>query len=262
MTTLIKLGGSFITDKRQPRSFRRRAAQNIAAQVKQIRTVQPDRRIVIGHGSGSFGHFEAAQYNTIQGVESEADWLGFAKVGYVAAELSQLALDELVTAGLPAIRFQPSALIRASNRKIKSMNAGLISRALDHRLIPVVHGDIAFDEQLGGTIVSTESIFAWLVGQLDVKSIILLGEVDGVLDSSNAVIREIRPGAANRIKDALGGSSGIDVTGGMIQKVEEMVALVKRHPDLEIVIANGSRPNVLVDIVCNHNKIGTRIRSG
>ena len=262
MTTLIKLGGSLITDKSRPRSFRQDAAQNIAAQVKQIRTVQPARRIVIGHGSGSFGHFEAAQYNTIQGVESEADWLGFAKVGHAAAELSQLALAELVTAGLPAVRFPPSALIRASGRKIKSMNAGLISRALDHRLIPVVHGDIAFDEQLGGTIVSTESIFAWLVGPLDVKSIILLGEVDGVLDSNNAVIREINPGAADQIKDALGGSHGIDVTGGMLQKVEEMVALVREHPDLEVVIANGSQPNGLVDIVCNHSKIGTRIRSG
>ena len=262
MTTFIKLGGSLITDKSQPRSFRQSAAQHIVAQVRHIRAVQPDRRIVIGHGSGSFGHFEAAQYNTIQGVKSEADWLGFTKVGCAAAELSQRVLTEFVAAGLPAIRFQPSALMHASSRKIISMNVGLISRALDSRLIPVVHGDIAFDEQLGGTIVSTESIFAWLAGKLDAKSIILLGEVDGVLDSGNQVIREIRPGASGRIKDALGGSSGIDVTGGMIQKVEEMVALVKRRPDLEIVIANGNRPNGLVDIVCNHRKIGTRIRSG
>lgn len=262
MTTLIKLGGSLITNKSQPRSFRQSATQNIAAQVKRIRSVQPDRRIVIGHGSGSFGHFEATQHNTMQGVRSDADWLGFSKVGCAAAELSQRVLAEFVAAGLPVIRFQPSALIRASNRRIISMNASLISRALDSRLMPVVHGDIAFDERLGGTIVSTELIFAWLVGQLDVKSIILLGEVDGVLDGDNEIIREIRPDTLDKIKDMLGGSSGIDVTGGMIQKVEEMAALVKRYPDLDIVIANGSRPNGLIDVVCNQSEIGTRIRSG
>lgn len=262
MTTLIKLGGSLITDKRRPRAFRRRATQHIVSQIKHIRTFQPKRRIVIGHGSGAFGHVEAARYHTIQGVRSEADWIGFAKVGHAAAELSQRMLTEFVAAGLPIIRFPPSALLQASGRHIQSMDASLIARALDCGLIPLVHGDVAFDEQLGGTIVSTEAIFAWLVGTLNVKSILLLGEVDGVLDSGGQVIREIRPSGLAGIKGMLGGSGGTDVTGGMAQKVAEMVVLVKRYPDLEIVIANGSRPNALVDLVGGQGTIGTRIRSG
>lgn len=259
MTTFIKLGGSLITDKSQPRAFRRGAAQNIVTQVQHIRAAQPDRRLLIGHGSGSFGHVAASQYNTIHGVASEEDWLGFAKVGFVAAELSQLVLAEFVTVGLPVIRFQPSALIGSKGGRIISMDTNLISTALDRGLIPLVHGDIAFDEQLGGTIVSTEFIFAWLAGQLDVERIILLGEVDGVLDSSHQVISEITPATFSRIKNMLGGSEGVDVTGGMIQKVAEMVALVRRYPDLEIVIANGNLPETLVRLVCGKDDIGTQI---
>lgn len=262
MTTLIKLGGSLITDKGRPRVFRRRATQRIVSQVKHIRALEPRRRMVIGHGSGAFGHVEAARHHTIKGVHSEADWIGFAKVGQAAAELSQRTLTEFVEAGLPVIRFPPSALLQASGRHIQSMDASLIARALDCGLIPLVHGDVAFDEQIGGTIVSTEAVFAWLVGPLNVKSILLLGEVEGVLDSGGQVIREIRPSGLAGVKGMLGGSGGTDVTGGMAQKVTEMVDLVKRYPDLEIVIANGSRPNALVDLVCGQGEIGTRIRSG
>lgn len=29
-------------------------------------------------------------------------------------------------------------------------------------IVPVIHGDVAFDEELGGTVASTEDIFAFL----------------------------------------------------------------------------------------------------
>ena len=261
MTILIKLGGSLITDKRQPRSFRQNVVRHIAAQVRHIRAVQPELRLVIGHGSGAFGHVEAARYKTMAGVHSAADWLGFAKVGQAAAELSQYVLAEFVAADLPAVRFPPSTLLRVRQGKIQAMDTDLIAKALEHGLIPLVHGDVAFDEQMGGTIASTELIFGWLAGRLDVKRILLLGEVDGVLDSGNEVIREIRPSTLDDIKAALGGAGGVDVTGGMAQKVAEMAALVERCPDLEIVIANGRRRSGLIELICGQDEIGTRIRS-
>lgn len=38
--------------------------------------------------------------------------------------------------------------------------------ALDAGIVPVVHGDVAFDEELGGTIASTEDIFAFLAKEM------------------------------------------------------------------------------------------------
>lgn len=33
-------------------------------------------------------------------------------------------------------------------------------------IVPVVHGDVAFDQELGGTVASTEEIFAFLAREL------------------------------------------------------------------------------------------------
>lgn len=259
MTLLLKLGGSLITDKTKARSFRPEAVRQIARQVVQLREREPETRLVIGHGSGSFGHFEARKYNTIAGLRTAEDRLGFVKVGRVAAELSQLAQREFLAAGLPAMRFQPSSSLIASDRRIAAFDWRALLLALDQNLIPLIHGDIALDENIGGTIISTEAIFAHLVKPLAAEKIILLGEVDGVLDQRGQVIPRITPASFVEVRSALAGSHGVDVTGGMLQKVAAMVALVRERPSLEVVIASGGRAGVLLDLLIHRQRIGTRI---
>lgn len=259
MTILIKLGGSLITDKTKAKTFRPERVRRIATQVVDLRDLTQDIRIIIGHGSGSFGHFEARKYRTVEGVRTDHERQGFVQVGAVAAELSQLVLGEFHAAGLPTMRFQPSSTIVASDGKIQSFDSRALTMALDRQLIPLIHGDIALDERIGGTIISTEVLFAHLVGQLGVQQIILLGEVDGVLDQNGELIPRITPTSLADVRSALAESHGVDVTGGMLQKVETMVALVRDHPSLAVKIADGRRDNVLVDLLLNRPEFGTRI---
>ena len=259
MTTLIKLGGSLVTDKSRSKSFRQNVVARLAAQLRHFRSLDEERRIVIGHGSGSFGHHEAQKHNTVQGVYSDEDRLGFAQVGAVATELSLLLLNEFLTLGLPAMRFQPSTTLVANNQEIASFDSRALSMALEQGLLPLVHGDIALDHNIGGTIMSTESIFAHLVEPLSVREIILLGEVDGVFDQTGDVIPVITPQSLPNVLSSLKGSSGIDVTGGMLQKVQTMVELVQKHPSLNVVIGNGNKDDILIDLLVNQCNIGTRI---
>ncbi|MCE2470703.1 MAG: hypothetical protein J4G18_02165 [Anaerolineae bacterium] len=259
MTVLIKLGGSLVTDKRRARSFRREIVQEIAQQIVELRAARPETRIVIGHGSGSFGHFEAEKHNTAEGVYSTADRLGFAKVGAVATELSHLILGELLAAGLPAVRFQPSSMLVTRDRQLQTIIVEPLLLALEQQLIPLVHGDIALDSVIGGAIMSTEALFAGLVKPLRARQIILLGDVDGVFDESGAPIARITPESFPRIAPLLGGSGGVDVTGGMLQKVTEMIGLAHTHPGLEIVIANGKVSGILLDLLLDGAARGTRI---
>ena len=126
MTTLIKLGGSLITDKSRARTFRRNSTAEIVRQIARVQSLKPDFSLVIGHGSGSFGHFEAQRHQTIDGVCTEADWLGFAKVAEAAAALSQLVLREFLAQNLPVMRIQPSSLIIRGARpnQVHGYNAG------------------------------------------------------------------------------------------------------------------------------------------
>ena len=261
MTILIKLGGSLITDKTKEKTFRPAPVRQIARQIVQLRNRFKGIRIIVGHGSGSFGHFEAQKHKTVDGVQTAQDRMGFVRVGSVATELSMLVLSEFLAAGLPTMRFQPSSIIVASDRRIKSFDCRALNLALDQGLIPLIHGDIALDDSIGGTIISTETIFARLVEPLEVTTIVLLGEVQGVLDNNGDLISDLASGSFASVRSALAGSHGVDVTGGMLQKVETMVDLVSEFPSLAVIIADGMQDNALVDLLINQRAIGTRIRA-
>ncbi len=247
MVTLIKLGGSLITDKTVEASFRADTMKRVAGEIQRALTLLPEMKLIIGHGSGSFGHFAAKKYGTAQGVKSPHDWYGFAEVAFVASQLNTLILETLLVEQLPVMRFQPSASTRSADGIIHFMELRGIEYALEKSLIPLVYGDVAFDDVLGGTITSTETIFSYLTAHLPVERIILLGEVEGVFGDGGSVIPRITPDNFEEVKPALGGSGGTDVTGGMVTKVRDMLALTHLKPELEVLILNGTTPNLLFD---------------
>ena len=58
MVTLLKLGGSLITDKNQNATLRPDVLARLASEIYAALEQKP-QPLLIGHGSGSFGHFEA-----------------------------------------------------------------------------------------------------------------------------------------------------------------------------------------------------------
>lgn len=257
--TLIKLGGSLITDKRVERTFLSERVDALAQTVRIALSDDPQLRLIIGHGSGSFGHMAARRYGTINGVQGAAAWAGFSEVARAAADLSTLVTTRFAAAGLPAMRFQPSAGTRCRGGELVHWDLSALNSALAHGLLPIVHGDVAFDEVRGGTITSTESLFFYLAGHLPVKRILLLGEVEGVLDASGVLISRIAPDTLLDIAAALGGSAGTDVTGGMESKVRDMVALVQRVPGLEVRILDGRSPGCVLRAITASGSEGTLI---
>ncbi|MDX2160594.1 MAG: isopentenyl phosphate kinase [bacterium] len=261
MITFIKLGGSLITDKRVENSFRREAAARIAGETADALRQRPALRLLLGHGSGSFGHMAAKRYGTIQGVVTAEQWRGFAEVATVAAHLNFLVADVLAAAGVPVWRIQPSASANSRDGVLIDMALTPIRTALERGLVPLVYGDVSLDEVRGGTITSTETIFFYLAQHLPVEHILLLGEVDGVLDPSGALIRTITPSSLAAVESALGGSSGTDVTGGMETKVRDMVALVQANPGLSVRIMNGTLPGLLRETLTGTALPGTLIHA-
>ena len=77
MLTFVKLGGSLITDKRVEQAFRADIAARVAFEIAQAVNAAP-QPLIIGHGSGSFGHFPAHVHGTMEGVATRDQWRGFA----------------------------------------------------------------------------------------------------------------------------------------------------------------------------------------
>ncbi|MEP7285641.1 MAG: isopentenyl phosphate kinase [Chloroflexota bacterium] len=257
--TFIKLGGSLITDKRESQHFHQAIMQRAAGEIVQALAAQPSLRLLIGHGSGSFGHVAAQKYGTATGVHSLDAWRGYAEVATIARRLNSLVVEALFEAGLPVLSIQPSSSAQCDDGKIISMAVEPIRAALEHQLVPVVYGDVALDSQRGGTIISTETIFFTLAESLHPARIMLLGEVEGVYDASGNIIPHITPDNLESIATALGGSHGTDVTGGMASKVRQMVALAQQLPGLQIRIFSGTTPGQIESAVTGQSAPGTLI---
>ncbi len=259
----LKLGGSLITDKHRAYTARLSVIRRLAAEVRAALERTPDLQLLIGHGSGSFGHWAARPYGTRRGVHTPAQWRGYALVSAVAARLNRIVTDEFLAADVPVLSLQPSASARCADGLIEHLDTYPIRAALEHGLVPLVYGDVALDTVRGGTIISTEDIFAYLTAALRPARILLMGEVAGVLTPTGAVIPRITPRDLPHLRGLLGGSDGVDVTGGMADKVARMVALVQRHPGLRVRIFGGEEAGLLERVLTDPTaSLGTVVGTG
>jgi isopentenyl phosphate kinase len=261
----LKLGGSAITDKTREATARADVIQQIAREVKRARAARPALKILIGHGSGSFGHFAAKKF----GFGERSNWRAYAETGASAVRLTRLVTEIFLVEDVPVVALQPSASARCRDGALIELATAPIQAALAHDLVPLVHGDVAFDETREMTIASTEMIFAYLAPILQPTRIILAGIVDGVFtadplrDASAQLIREITPANFPQIESRLRGSHGVDVTGGMIAKVKIMLALVQRSPAIRAQIVSALRAGEIERALTREDfDAGTVVRSG
>ena len=260
----LKLGGSLITDKRTPETARQEIVHQVAAEIAQARTRDRSLRLVLGHGSGSFGHVYGQRYGTRAGVSTPEGWYGFAATADAAARLNRIVVGALLQAGVPAWGIQPGVALRCRDGRVEQGPEETVALALERGLVPVVFGDVALDSVRGGVIASTEEIFEPLVRHLHPQRLVLAGEVDGIYSADPLLHPEaerfavLTPEQAPAFTAGLGGSHGVDVTGGMRAKVEQALEMVRTNAGLEIVICSGLRKGALAAALAGE-PVGTRI---
>lgn len=251
-----------ITDKTRPHTARRRLLKRLVGEIAASLAVNPGLRLLLGHGSGSFGHVPALKYGTRRGVYSAEEWSGFAEVWYEARALNQIVMEALHAVHLPAVAFPPSAVITAENGQILRWDLGPLLAVLEHGLLPVVYGDVVIDTERGGTILSTEDIFVHLAQALRPQRLLLAGLEAGVwadYPACTRLIPEITPDNLAEIEAGLDGSAAADVTGGMESKVRQVLTLIEAVPGLEALIFSGRKPGNLRQAL-NGQSPGTRLR--
>ncbi|MBI5842986.1 MAG: isopentenyl phosphate kinase family protein [Chloroflexi bacterium] len=263
----LKLGGSLITDKDRPYTPRLDKLDSLAKQISAVLFSDPETdpaskpRLILGHGSGSFGHTSGKKYGTRDGVRDASGWKGFAEVWIQARELNVHVMNALYKAGIPAMAFPPSSAVLASDAQVSLWETTPIRMALANGILPVIHGDVAFDEVRGGTILSTEDLFMHLARQLFPNRILLAGIEAGVWDDFPArtrLVKEIRPEVYEKMREKVGGSVSADVTGGMAAKVEQMLELVREVPGLTAQIFSAEEDHHLARAL-NGENVGTLI---
>ncbi|MEF3273769.1 MAG: isopentenyl phosphate kinase family protein [Chloroflexus sp.] len=241
MYTFIKFGGSVITDKTGREAADLNVIAALASAIAAARAAEPTLALVISHGSGSFGHHYAARYGVHRGLPIDADHIGLALTAAAALRLNRIVVDALLAAGVPAISLQPSASLSSAGGQIQHWETTPISEALRRRLMPVIHGDVAFDTTQGSAIISTEALLSFLALHTPLRPhrIVLVGEsavftADPHRDPTAQPIPLITRANIAQVLHGTGGSRAADVTGGMRSKLELMWRLVEAVPNLEV----------------------------
>jgi len=264
----LKLGGSLITEKNALQTINYRALRRIVKELKEAIVRDSSLQLLIGHGSGSFAHPIAKSFNTVEGFINETSRRGFSLCQNAASTLNKILVDMMLDYAIDAVSVQPSACCIATDGKITDFFIRPIEVAIENRLIPVIFGDCVFDTVKGCSIVSTEQIFSYLCRcgsiWLHPSRILILGLVSGVYtsdpqkDAEAKFIPTIDAEELASIESYLGESYSVDVTGGMVSKVKELIELAKYGIESEIL--SGSLPGNITKALAGEKGLGTVIR--
>lgn len=258
---LIKLGGSIITNKDQRKEANLEKISQLAKELKEASRKSSDL-MILGHGVGSFSHPPAHKFRTKEGFINKNSAYGLAEVRKSCLEINLIVISKLIEAGLPATTLVPFSFLTADNKKLDKVFLSSLVNTLEFRLLPVIHGDVISDRSIGCTIYSTETllnILAIKLGQHGYypKVIIEIVKPEGVYDQNGQTIPEINKKNFQTIKSRLTGSESIDVTGGMLHKVEEAYQMAKKGVSTLI---TSSAPGNLKKAILGQKVEGTWIK--
>lgn len=267
---LVKLGGSLITLKDRPDTPRPGVIDRLA---REIAEAWPNLEggLILGHGSGSFGHAAAHDVGLLGDGASGRARLGSSEglarmargaphVQRKAAELHALVMAALRKVDLPAFSIAPSSGATASEARILSFQAQPFALALSGSLLPVTYGDVVMDRERGASILSTETVLAGLADSLPdhgwaVERAIWLGETDGIYDAEGVTVSRVSASLGERLRHSVGGSGATDVTGGMAHRLDTALALAARG--VRSWIGDGTREGVLARALIGEEVGGT-----
>jgi isopentenyl phosphate kinase len=257
---LIKLGGSLITNKSKPFTLHREALTNVVAQIKQALS-KGNKRLIVGHGQGSFAHVPAEKYRTMEGKINDESVYGAAVVEDVACQMNRLVIGEMLKQSIPAVTQHPASSLVLNGKGVEDAFLRGVISLLGGGFVPVVFGDVLFTSEGNFTIWSTERVLNYVALQLkasgqQIDKVIHCGETDGFLKDGK-VVEVITPNTYGEMRQALTKARGFDVTGGMEHKVEMALELAKEGID-SYIVGNNHGGN-LYRAIMGEEFVGTRI---
>jgi len=257
--SILKLGGSVITEKDKPLTPNIHAIRRLAGEISRAEA----RPLIIIHGGGSYGHPLAKKHGIAEGFKRASQVFGFSETHQAMVSLNSLLVKSLLESGLPAFSISPSSFIITRNGRIQHLNEEILGMMLEAGLVPVLYGDAVMDSERGFAILSGDQIAAALAIDLEAERIIMGIDVDGLYDSDPKVnpdaklINRISLGDLPLALRSIGRSHVPDVTGGMMGKILELKAAVERG--VEVIIINALVPGNVYRVLIGEDVVGTRI---
>ena len=244
---LLKIGGSVLTNKAQARTVRKENLHAVARQIAEAKRAN----LVLVHGAGSFGHPQAAKY-----LSNHFSLSGLWKTHRSVAALNARVVNELQSQNVPALPIHPLSCITLDAGRISHFEMKSLRLMLRNGIVPVIHGDVALDSSESYNILSGDQILAFLAQKMQPEKIGVGTDVDGII-CRGKTIAYLNADEFAKYRQEIAGSSAIDVTGGMLRKVAELVEIAKLG--IQSQIFNAARDRNVAKFLTSDEKIGTSI---
>jgi isopentenyl phosphate kinase len=240
--TVVKLGGSAITDKKVAFSYRDGAVKAMGKAM-----ASSGLPIVVVHGGGSFGHTVAKRFGLSSNTSSTSPE-GVSETREAMFRLDSKVCASLSAAGMHPYPFSPFTLLGLEAEG----GSSFIERLLLGGMTPVTFGDVVHDGR-GFRILSGDTICVELAEMLGAARCVMAIDVDGVLDGKGGVIKVMREGVKAKISP-----TRADSTGGMAVKVSEAMRMASSGTEVRLV--SGLRPTEFLKALRGENFLGTVLR--
>lgn len=257
---IIKLGGSVITDKTTYKKLNEKSLIELLRVLKEWKTPY-----ILIHGAGSYGHILAERYSIKYGYKNDAQIEGLLQIRQDMNDLTTMIIKNMRKLDIRGMGFQTSAICVTDDVKQSiTCNFSAIEHALNLKIVPVLSGDISFDEKKQFTILSGDKLIGELAKTLSVNRVLFLTDVDGLLKTTNEKTFDIIPLIyKEEIMDwkteDTGKTKKVDVTGQMIGKLHQIKQMINFVD--KIYILNGTISKRMKSINEGKETICTLIQS-
>ena len=243
--TFIKWGGSLITDKTGRFSVRTDVLERLADELTRYHADAPNAPLVLGHGSGSFGHVAAREAGFDPDAPLTDPAPALSHIQAAATALHQHVMHALRDAGLPVFSWAPSSAFATTRGTPQLDTAAPVQQALSVGALLATYGDVTLDTEHGLSICSTEAVFRALIAALQTQGIpiarvLWCGNTDGVYDADSRTLPHLTGEQARAMIGDVHAPGGTDVTGGMALRLRTASALAEQG--IDSLLLNGTVP--------------------
>lgn len=254
--SIVKLGGSAITDKARDCTPDIPTIQHTANQLADY-----DLPLVLIHGGGSYAHPIVTRSGIGGGLRNRSQLRSVSETEFYLGQLTRIICASLLLRNRLPVPLHPMSFATLDRGEVKKILLDPIRKALSAGLIPLLHGDLVFDESRGIGVLSGDRIASLIGSRLGASRVLFGCDVEGVYSANpkrvpNAsLIPEVTSENFRAAIDASRTPSG-DATGGMGEKVRQALRLAKNG--CECYIFNLRERNALRTILDGDGAIGTR----
>lgn len=254
---ILKLGGSVITDKTKECTFRKHVMDNLAKEIKKA-----NKKIILIHGAGSFGHIQAKKYELNEGYSRKEQLHGFSITHEMVQRLNSMVLNSLQKNDIPAVSISPHSIVKLDDHKLVEINYNVFEEYLKKQFTPVTYGDVVLDKKLSFSICSGDILAKALSNHFKPQKVIFVIDEDGIYTSNPKINKNAKLIESTTIhkleKLTTSADAHADVTGGMSGKIKTIKNISRLG--IDTVLLNGNKPDRLYKVLIGENVTSTIVK--